>query len=335
MTARLPAPHLNSAKQGFLKNPQIWSRSPRTRIRIPLSQMTNRFTTISWRSNALLVTAAAIWGVGFVAQSAGMRHTTPMAFNAARHLIGFLALAPFALRQLRQGIDPKTRALTLRGGTAAGVAMFAGAGLQQAGIVTATAGNTAFITGLYVIIVPILGLFWKHKIPANVWMASALAVAGLYLITGAGAASFSLNVGEALVLLGAFAWAVHVIVIGAFTAKAPALPLAAMQFLVCAVLSAIASFAWESTTWNGLVDAAIPILYLGFFSIGLGFTLQIIGQRNASPSSAAIILSLEAVFGAIAGSILLGETWTQTRILGSALMFAGMATAQIRRKKQN
>lgn len=291
--------------------------------------MTGSKPIILWRANLYLLLAAGIWGFGFAAQREGMRDATPMAFNAARHLIGFAVLAPFAF--LRKPRAPTHHTAPLvnpwKAGLFAGSAMFAGAALQQLGIVHTTAGSAAFVTGLYVVIVPLLALFWGKRPPQSLWVASGLAFIGLYLLSGAD--GLALRKGDFLVFLGAFAWAAHVLTIGAFSARVDVMRLAAAQLLVCATLSGIAAWLMEPTDWSGLWRARGPILYLGIFSIGMGFTFQILGQRHANATAAAIIMSLESVFGALAGWVWLGETLSPRGIMGCALMLLGMTLAQL------
>lgn len=283
---------------------------------------------IIWRANLFLLLAAAIWGFGFAAQREGMKDATPMAFNAARHLVGFAVLAPFVFLRKPKARLPVdgTSGSAWRAGLFAGTAMFAGAAFQQMGLVHTTAGSAAFVTGLYVVIVPLLALFWGKRPPKSLWFASGLAFVGLYLLSGA--QGLALQKGDFLVFLGAFAWAAHVLIIGAFSGKVDVMRLAATQLLVCAILSAIAAAFMETIDWAGLWRARGPILYLGVFSIGLGFTFQILGQRRANATAAAIIMSLESVFGALAGWIWLGEILDSKGLIGCALMLIGMTLAQ-------
>jgi drug/metabolite transporter (DMT)-like permease len=291
------------------------------------------------RSDALLLLTAAIWGFAFVAQRAGMEHVGPFTFNAIRFGIGSLVLLPLVLRGGRligvrpAGARPPGRPLAgrlLKGGLLAGVILFAGATLQQAGLVYTTAGKAGFITGLYVILVPLLGLLWRHRPGLGGWLGAALAVGGLCLLSVN--EHWSIGRGDALVLAGAFAWAAHVLVIARLSPTMPATTLASFQFGVCAVLSLLVALATEQTTRAGLCGATAPILYSGLLSVGIAYTLQVVAQREAPPAHAAIIMSLETVFAALGGWILLQESFSSRDLLGCGLMLAGMVVSQIGRR---
>ena len=215
----------------------------------------------------------------------------------------------------------------LGGGLLAGLVLFAGASLQQVGIVYTTAGKAGFVTGLYVVIVPLLGLLWGQRTPGMTWAGAVLAAVGLYLLTVTD--GFTLAEGDGLVLVGAFFWAAHVLLIGRLSGRyvEPVL-LACLQFSVCAVLSLIVALATEPVTLQGLEAAALPILYGGLLSVGVAYTLQVVAQRDAPPAHAAIILSLETVFAVLAGWLWLNETLTERGLFGCGLMFAGMLLSQ-------
>jgi len=214
------------------------------------------------------------------------------------------------------------------GSLLAGLILFAGASLQQVGIVHTTAGKAGFITGLYVVIVPLLGLLWGHQTPWSTWTGAAFAVVGLYLLTVT--ERFTLAEGDGLVLIGALFWAAHVLVIGWLSGRhiEPIL-LACLQFIVCAALSLAVAVASEPITLAGLWGGALPILYGGLLSVGVAYTLQVVAQRDAPPAHAAIILSLETVFAALGGWLLLNETLPGHGLIGCALMFAGMLLSQL------
>ena len=301
------------------------------------------------RSDALLLFTAAIWGFAFVAQRAGMEHVGPFTFNAIRFGIGSLVLLPLVLRDrarrarrarvslvapaaslLRSPTHRPSAGSLLTGGLLAGVILFAGATLQQTGLVYTTAGKAGFITGLYVILVPLLGLLWRHRPGLGGWIGAALAVGGLCLLSLN--EHFSIARGDALVLAGAFAWAAHVLVISRLSPRLPSTALASFQFGVCAVLSLFVALVTEQTTRAGLSGAAIPILYAGLLSVGIAYTLQVVAQREAPPTHAAIIMSLEAVFAAIGGWALLHESFSPRDLLGCGLMLTGMVVSQIGRR---
>jgi drug/metabolite transporter (DMT)-like permease len=217
----------------------------------------------------------------------------------------------------------------LVGGIFAGLALFGGSTFQQIGIVYTTAGKAGFITGLYVILVPILGVFWGQKIGLGTWSGAILAVIGLYLLTMS--APFAMNLGDGLVLICAFFWAIHVHVIGYFSPRVDTIKLAFLQFSICAILSLVIAIVVETSTIAAILDAAIPILYAGLMSVGIAYTLQVVAQRYVPASHAAIILSLEAVFAVIGGWVILGEVLSLRGFIGCGLMLAGMVVSQIYR----
>jgi drug/metabolite transporter (DMT)-like permease len=285
------------------------------------------------KTNVLLFLAAMIWGFAFVAQRAGMNYLGPFTFNAIRFALGGLVLLPLIgghqnLKSIA-GDWPQFRDLKLflRRGLLAGSVLFLGISFQQMGIVYTTAGKAGFLTGLYVIFVPILGYFIGKSSQWQAWLGAGLAVVGLYFLTVSEV--FSINRGDLLVLIGAFFWGIHVQVISRFSVKSPALILATQQFLTCAGLSAVASFFTEHFQWSAIFAAKLPLLYSGVLSVGVAFTLQVIAQRQAHPTSAAIILSLESVFAAFGGWLLLGESMTARSLFGGSLFLAGMILAQV------
>jgi drug/metabolite transporter (DMT)-like permease len=294
--------------------------------------------TSRWTSSPLLLLAAAIWGFAFVAQRAGMEHVGPFTFNTVRFALGGIVLLPLVVaRRRRKAVKGKGRPFTggrkvLLGGLVAGLVLFAGASLQQSGIVYTTAGKAGFITGLYVIIVPLGGLLWKQQTGAQTWLGAVLAVAGLYFLSISG--RMSMARGDLLVLLGAFLWAGHVHLIGWLSPRSDPIQLACCQFLVCSAASLMAAVFLETVLFQkmpgqGLQAAAVPILYAGLLSTGVAYTFQVIAQRRAHPSHAALILSLEAVFAAFGGWLMLGEVLSPRELFGCLLMLAGMLLSQI------
>lgn len=287
----------------------------------------------TYRADALLLLTATIWGFAFVAQRVGMAYVGPYTFNGVRFALGSLSLIPLLLFLKRRvppsgasGLRTPWRHL-LWGGGLAGLFLFAGASLQQVGLVYTTAGNAGFITGLYVVIVPIMGLFLRQRTHAGTWLGAFLAVTGLYLLSIT--ASLTIAWGDLLVLVGAFFWAAHVLIIGWLSPRMEAIRLAIAQFAVCAALSLVIATVYESISWGGLRQAAVPILYGGLASVGVAYTLQVVAQKVAPPTHAAIILSLEAVFAALAGWLILGEVLSSRGFLGCGLMLAGMIVAQL------
>jgi drug/metabolite transporter (DMT)-like permease len=286
-------------------------------------------TSKTLKAELLLLLAAVIWGFAFVAQRVGMEHVGPFTYNGVRFVLGALSLLPLLWigRRSVAPVGPGGWRPILGGGLLAGLLLFAGASLQQVGIVYTTAGKAGFITGLYVVIVPVIGLFWGHRTPWSTWAGTALAVAGLYLLTLTD--DLTLADGDGLVLLGAFFWAGHVLMIGWLSGRRiePIL-LACLQFIVCAVLSLAVAVVSEPITLAGLWGGALPILYGGLLSVGVAYTLQVVAQRDAPPAHAAIILSLETVFAALGGWLLLNEILSGRGLIGCALMFAGMLLSQ-------
>ncbi len=285
------------------------------------------------RADALLLLTATIWGFAFVAQRVGMEYVGPFTFNGVRFALGSLSLVPllFVLDRRpargRQLLPPAGKVNLMAGGGLAGLFLFAGASLQQAGLVYTTAGNAGFITGLYVVIVPIMGLVLRQRTNTGTWLGALLASVGLYFLSIT--AQFSIAWGDLLVLIGAFFWAAHVLLIGWLSPRMDALKLAITQFAACSLLSLMTAVAFETMTWEGLRQAALPILYGGLASVGVAYTLQVVAQKDAPPAHAAILLSLESVFAALGGGLLLGEVLTPRALGGCGLMLAGMLLSQL------
>lgn len=286
------------------------------------------------KADILLLLTATIWGFAFVAQRLGMDYVGPFTFNAVRFALGSLSLLPLILllqkRQSntdRRQLSDDTNKSVLLGGILAGGALFAGASLQQAGLVYTTAGKAGFITGLYVVIVPLLGLFWRQRPRIGTWVGAILAAVGLYFLSIT--KEFDISFGDLLVLIGAFFWAGHVLLIGWLAPRTDALKLAAAQFAVCSLLSFLTALAIETMSIASIWQAAMPILYGGIGSVGIAYTLQVIAQRDAHPAHSAIILSLEGLFAAIGGWLLLGEVLSLRGIFGCAMMLTGMFFSEL------
>ncbi len=288
--------------------------------------------TKSIQANILLLITAVIWGGGFVAQRLGMQQIGPYIFNGFRFLIGALTLVPIILfrkrKQPENFVDPK---MTLLIGFVAGLFLFFGATFQQLGLVHTTAGKAGFITGLYVIIVPLLGMLWGDRAPINTWIGALFALAGLYLLSATRGLQFA--TGDGFVLVGAFFWALHVQFIARFSPRVDAVQLSFVQSVFTSLISFGVGFVQEEFVVSRVLAASIPILYGGVISIGIAYTLQVVGQRHAKPTPAAIILSLESVFAAFWGWLILKELLTERALLGSALMLTGMLISQIWGKK--
>lgn len=283
------------------------------------------------RADGLLLLTATIWGFAFVAQRSGMEALGPFAFSGVRFALGAASLAPLLWLSRRRGtpVPYPPLAPARRAGYAAlaGLVLFAGANLQQAGLVSTTAANAGFITSLYVILVPLVGALLGKASGARIWVGAVLAVAGLYILSiGEG---FTMAPGDVLELLGALFWTGHILLINWLVARMAALEIAVGQFTTCAVLSLGAAVAFEPAPFAGVGAAAWPILYGGLLSIGVAYTLQIVAQRDAHPAHASIIMSLEALFAGVGGVLLLGEPLTGRLLLGGGLMLAGVIVSQL------
>ncbi|MBN1140246.1 MAG: DMT family transporter [Deltaproteobacteria bacterium] len=283
------------------------------------------------RANLLLLVVALIWGSTFVAQRLGTLHVGPFTFNAVRFFLGAAALFPLAWRTWKQHPPQSVGAAAplpplLWGSALAGLMLFAGINLQQIGLISTTAANAGFITGLYVVMVPMIGLLFGLRCGPGVWAGALLGVGGLYLMSVT--EGFKLAPGDLWILAGAFAWAGHVLVIGWLSPKIRSFFLAFGQTLVCALLSLGVALAMEEIDAAGILAAAMPLLFSGIVTTGVAFTLQVIAQKDSPPAHAALIMQLETVFAALSGWLLLGETMTSRGLLGAALILTGMLIAQ-------
>ena len=285
------------------------------------------------KSNILLLITAMIWGFAFVAQRSGMEYIGPFTFNTVRFTLGGISLIPLLLINKRRNFKSKlllpllSNKILLKGGIIAGIILFFGASFQQGGMVYTTAGKAGFITGLYIILVPILGIIYKQSTSAVIWLGAIIALVGLYLLSVQ--ENLSISLGDLLVLASAFFWALHVLVISRFSPKTDPIQLAFFQFMLCAFFSLIATVILETTTLQNIFDASIPILYAGVVSVGIAYTLQVVAQQKAHPSHAAIIMSLEAVFAVIGGWIVLDESIPLRGLIGCGLMLTGMIISQL------
>ena len=290
------------------------------------------FKTDSKKAMLMLWLTAAIWGFAFVAQRAGMKYIGPFTFNGIRFALGSLSLLPLLWIQnkkpARLKLAPKNS--LVYGGLLAGTVLFAAASLQQAGMVWTSAGKAGFISGLYVILVPVIGIFIGQVISRNTWTGAMLAVTGLFLL--AINHQFRIEKGDLLVLLSAVFWAIHVQLINNLVKTIPPLHLSAIQFGVCSALSMVSAGFMETVAIKSILDAVIPLLYGGLISVGIAYTLQAVAQRHVHPAKASIVLSFETVFAAIGGWIILHETLTIRGLAGCILMLAGMIIVQTKQK---
>ncbi|MDD7410438.1 MAG: DMT family transporter [Fusobacterium gastrosuis] len=280
--------------------------------------------------NVLLLITAIIWGSAFVAQITGMDVLGPFTFSATRSLIATIFLG-FLVMFLKDEMNTKTSDL-IKGGLACGVFIFIASSLQQFGLLFTTAGKASFITTLYILIVPILALLiMKNKISLATWIAIILGAIGLYLLAIPSGASFSINKGDFVVFIGAFFWAAHILVIDYFTKKVNPVKLSFMQFAVMTILSAIVAmlFERETATLSNIMLSWKSIAYAGFFSSGIAYTLQMVGQKYTNPVLASLILSLESVFGALSGYLFLNEILSTKEFLGCVIVFVAIIIAQV------
>lgn len=291
------------------------------------------------RGGAMLMLTALIWGTAFVAQSVGMDYLGPCAFTATRNFIGCVALLPvIALAsRLRSGAQPEEAApapgkKALFGwGAACGLLLGGATLLQQAGMQTASAGKAGFLTALYIVIVPVLGIFLGRRPGLKVWMGVVLALVGAYLLSvkgGAGIAS-----GDLLVIASAVVFSLHILVIDSVPAGMDGVRLSCVQFLVAGAFALVLALFLETFTWRDILSAWVPLLYTGVVSSGVGYTLQILGQRTVNPTVASLILSLESVFAALAGWEILGQALSLRELFGCALVFVAVILAQLPSKK--
>lgn len=288
--------------------------------------------------DAVFLTAAAIWGFAFVAQRVGMQHVGPFTFIAVRFLLGGIFLVPILVITSKAGISRKDSAPQLAhksfflGSSAAGLILFLAASFQQHGLIYTTAGKAGFITGLYVVIVPIIGLRLGHKTSPGTWLGALLAVVGLYLLSIKGA--FVIDTGDLYVFVSAFFWAVHVLIIARLSKRFHPIRIALVQFFVCSGAAWLAALITETIVIDKILAALIPLLYTGIMSTGIAFTLQVVAQRHAHPTHASIVMSTEAVFAVLGGYLFLAETLPLRNLAGCALMFAGMIISQLNARKQ-
>ena len=287
------------------------------------------------RKNAcMLFLTAFIWGTAFVAQSVGMDYLGPFGFNGIRSLIGGVALLPCIsilekINKRTAGEEGSTKTL-IAGGLCCGLALFAASSMQQIGIQYTTAGKAGFVTAFYIDLVPVLGMFLGKKTGWKVWLAVAMALAGLYFLCIT--ESFSVGRGDIDVFIGSLLFAVHILIIDYFAPRTDGVKMSCIQFFVAGILSMFPMAAFETTTVEGALRSWGPLLYAGVLSCGVAYTLQIIGQKNMNPTVASLILSLESCISVLAGWVILGERLSVREGLGCVLMFAAIILAQLPEK---
>lgn len=293
------------------------------------------------KGSLFLLITAIIWGTSFVSQKLGMNYIEPFTFGASRFLLGAVTLLPviYLFDRINEKKKDHEEYNKLRfnnrnlivGGVLCGFALFFGASLQQFGIVYTTAGKAGFITALYMVLVPIIGMFMGKKTELYTWLGVVIAVFGLYLLSIK--EGFSMGKGDAIVLMGTVFWALHIIIVDRFVNKVDGVKLSFMQFVTAGTLSLIAAFIFEEPKISEIIDCAGPILYAAIMAVGVAYTLQIIGQKYTNPTLAAILMSLESVFSAISGAIYLKESMSLREVFGCVLVFIAVIIAQINPKE--
>lgn len=281
-------------------------------------------------SALMLVVTAMIWGFAFVAQRVGAESVGAFVFNGIRFALGAVSLIPVYLIFEKEKSNREKFKRTLIAALVCGTVLFIASALQQYGIeLTKSAGKSGFITGLYTVLVPIISfIIYKQKGSIGVWIGATLAVSGLFLLSVN--ESFTVEFGDILLLIGAFFWAAHILVIDKFIAGVSPLRFASLQFAVCAVLNLIFAIFFDTFEFEAIMTALVPLLYGGLASVGIAYTLQIIAQKHLDPTSAAIIFSLESVFSAIGGAIILGEEMSAKGYIGCVLIFSGIILSQLK-----
>lgn len=307
----------------------------------------------SLKNTGMLFLAALIWGFAFVAQSAGMEYVGPFTFNAVRCLIGSAVLVPVAFlwkqdtsKEMvpnKEEDEQKKQKLTiswfqrnkelLLGGTFCGLFLGVATNLQQIGIMSTSVGKAGFLTALYIVLVPIAGLFFKRKCSISAWIGVICSLAGLYLLCMTGSEG-GLATGDLYLLACAVVFTGHILVIDYYAPKVNGIWMSCIQFLVAGIISAVLMFAMETPTLLSIMEAKLPILYAGVMSCGVAYTLQILGQKNYNPTVAVLILSLESTFSVLGGFLILEQTLSGRELAGCGLMFAAIILAQLPEKKE-
>ena len=293
------------------------------------------------RANFLLLITAMIWGLSFVSQVEGMKTVDPITFQGIRLMLAAAVLVPVVMvtskkspdRQLPVEERKKKNKGTIIGGMCCGCALFAACLLQQYGCQYTTAGKAAFITTLYVVVVPILSLFLRKKVRPIMWLCVILGVSGLYLLAMPNGFE-SIKIGDIYVMLCAVAYGVHILCCDHFVAKYDGVKISFVQFLFAGIIGCIAMFIFETPDWEAIKSCAVNILYVGCISGGVGYTLQIVAQKNAEPTMASLLMSLESVFGVLFGTLILSEVMTGREILGCIVIFAAVIISNLPERKK-
>lgn len=296
---------------------------------------------VSWKNMSMLLLTAVIWGVAFVAQSVGMEYIGPFTFNFVRNIIGGLVLIPCIwflnkwkekegiAENTEQKQDTKT---LIVGGICCGIALCLASNLQQIGIQYTTVGKAGFITALYIVIVPIVGIFLKKKCGIQIWISVLIALAGFYLLSVKD--GFKLEAADTYLLCSAVLFSIHILIIDYFSPKVDGVKMSCIQFFVCGILSGVMMLLTETPSLDNILEAWMPVLYAGVLSCGVAYTLQIVGQKDFNPTIASLILSLESVFSALAGWAILNQALSKRELTGCVLIFCAIILAQIPMRKK-
>ena len=293
-----------------------------------------------FRANLLLLLTAMIWGAAFVAQSVSMDYIGPFTFLCSRSILGGVVLLPvIALMDKKKDTDEKEepanhKKTLLMGGLACGAALFVASAFQQIGIQETTAGKAGFITAMYMVLVPIAGLFLGKKTGGKVWGAVAVALVGMYLLCFSGGGLGAINRGDLMEMVCALGFTVHILVIDHFSGRVDGVKMSCIQFFVCGVLAFFAMIIFEEPNVQDILAAWMPIVYAGLMSSGVGYTLQIVAQKDTDPTVASLLMSLESVFSLVFGWILLHEAMSARELIGCVLMFAAIVWVQLPERRK-
>lgn len=294
------------------------------------------------QGNLLLLLTALIWGCAFVAQKEGMNQIGPFAFNGIRTIIGAFSLIPLILFLSKNGSAPATsdNRTLIKGGVLCGIVLFVASNLQQIGLAYTSVGHSGFVTALYVVLVPICGLFIRKRVRGLTWLCVIASAIGLYLLCIPSSGFGDINKGDLYTLGCALFFTFHILLIDHFSPKVDCVKLSCIQFFVCSILSMLimvpadTAMGFAAPTFANVLNAAIPLLYSGVLSSGAGYTLQIIAQKNTDPTVASMIMCLESVFALLAGMVILGEMLSVKEVFGCALMFAAIIVSQLPDRSQ-
>ncbi|MDU2583407.1 MAG: DMT family transporter [Anaerococcus hydrogenalis] len=284
------------------------------------------------RGELLLFLTSFIWGFAFIAQKLGSDYIPPFTFNFLRNLTAglFLLIYSFVRKnKTREKMNSITKTATIRGGITTGLVMAIAVSFQQTGVYFTTSGKAGFITSLYVVIVPIIAIFMGKKVSRKTAIAIILALIGLYLLTVKVEDGFSINKGDILIFIGSLFFAFHILFIDHYSIKSDSVKMSMLQFFVASLVSLFLMILFEKPELDLVIKGILAILYLGVFSSGLGYTLQIVAQKDTDPTISSLILSLEAVFAALFGFIFLKEVPNERELIGGILMFFAIILAQL------